>query len=223
MIDRDVFGPGDTGDYGVALRGGRVVFGVAQGSQEFDLCGTTVVTDGAWHHIALTRATNGQMRIYVDGQRDASGNGPSGDVAYREGRATQYANDPYLVLGAEKHDFGPEYPSFSGWMDELRISTEVRYSDTFTVPAGPWSSDASTVGLYHFDAGSGTQVADSAGATGGPSDGVLRVGGAPGGPQGPIWSSDTPWNTVAPTVTPQASATPVRTPDFDHRLYLVLL
>ena len=42
--------------------------------------------------------------------------------------STDYQNDPYLVLGAEKHDAGSDYPSFHGWLDELRVSNVVRYS-----------------------------------------------------------------------------------------------
>ena len=36
------------------------------------------------------------------------------------------------MLGAEKHDAGAEFPSFSGWLDELRISNNVRYGGAFT-------------------------------------------------------------------------------------------
>jgi hypothetical protein len=93
-----------------------------------------------------------------------------------------------LVLAAEKHDAGVDYPSFAGWLDELRISTVLRYSDDFT-PQGPFSPDADTAALYHFDEGAGTVLGDSSGAVGGPSDGVIAIGGDPAGPQ---WSDDEP-------------------------------
>ena len=57
-------------------------------------------------------------------------------------------SDPFLVIGAEKYDAGPAYPSYSGWIDEVRISDVLRYSTRFT----PWwpLPDAHTMALYHF-------------------------------------------------------------------------
>jgi hypothetical protein len=110
--------------------------------------------------------------------------------AYRNGRATSWPqSDPFLVIGAEKHDAGPSYPSFSGWLDELRLSTTRRYTANFAVPAGPFEADGATAALYHLDEGTGTGIADSSAAAGGPSPGIIRYGGAPAGPE---WSTDTP-------------------------------
>jgi hypothetical protein len=203
VFDRDVYFAGDYGDYGISLAGGRVAFGINNGAEGTTLCGGTDVTDGRWHHLAVTRsAADGALAIFVDGRLDARGNGPTGDVSYRDGRATQYPADPYLVIGAEKHDAGPEYPSFRGWIDEVRISRVVRYRDTFTSPAAPFIPDLDTVALYHFDEGAGAVVYDASGAPGGPSNGVVRIGGSPPGPE---WSNDTPWQRpVEPAPTPTA-------------------
>lgn len=191
VIDRDVYFAGDYGDYGISLADGRVVFGVNNGSQGTTLCGQTDVADGRWHHIAVTRsAVDGNLALFIDGRLDARGDGPTGDVSYRDGRATQYPADPFLVIGAEKHDAGPEYPSFRGWLDEVRISRIIRYRSAFTPPATPFTPDPDTVALYHFDEGAGITIRDSSGAPGGPSDGTLRVGGSPAGP---VWSEETPW------------------------------
>jgi hypothetical protein len=191
VIDRDVYFAGDYGDYGISLADGRIVFGVNNGSEGTTLCGQTNVTDGRWHHIALTRsAADGSLAIFIDGRLDVRGDGPTGDVSYRDGRATQYPADPFLVIGAEKHDAGPEYPSFRGWIDEVRISRIIRYRGAFTPPTAPFTPDPDTVALYHFNEGAGVTVRDSSGAPGGPSDGALRVGGSPAGP---AWSEDTPW------------------------------
>jgi hypothetical protein len=137
MFDRDVFNQGDHGDYGSSLAGGKLAFGVNNGSDGNTICGTTDLADGVWHHVALTRnSQSGALRIFVDGQPDAEGSGPAGDISYRDGRATEYPNDPFLVLGAEKHDYDrAKFPSYSGWLDEIRISTALRYSDAFAPPA----------------------------------------------------------------------------------------
>ena len=137
IVDRDVFGAGDHGDYGIALFGqqGVIAFGVSRGSAGETLCGSTDVADGEWHHVAVTRSSTGLLELYVDGVLDGSAQGPTGDVSYRGGRATDWSNDRFLVIGAEKHDYDRDtYPSFSGWIDELRISRVVRYATDFTPP-----------------------------------------------------------------------------------------
>jgi glucose/arabinose dehydrogenase len=192
LFDRDVNGSGDHGDFGVSLSDGRVAFGVSFGGSGNTICGTTDVTDGRWHHVAVTRRySDGALRIFVDGVLDAagprgSGVGANSDVSYRDGRSG-WPNDPFLVIGAEKHDAGSSYPSYRGWIDEVRLSNTLRYVGNFTRPNQPFITDANTVALYHFDEGSGDAVGDASGAIGGPSHGIRRFGGAP---SRPLWSTD---------------------------------
>ena len=204
IIDRDVYGGGDHGDYGIALASGRICFGVARGTSGRTIYGSTTVANGQWRHIAVTRnASSGQMQIFVDGQPDASGTGPTGDISYRNGRSTAYPNsDPFLVFGAEKHDAGPAYPSYIGLLDDIRVSNVVRYTGAFTRPAAPHAVDGSTVALYRFDEGSGTTINDAAG---GGSPGVLRFGGSPAGP---VYVTDTPFGGTLPSPTPTRTFTP---------------
>lgn len=195
IFDRDVYGAGDYGDYGIVLTGGRIAFGVSVGSSGNTICGATNVADGTWHHIAVTRAaSSGQLKIFIDGAQDAQGSGPLGDVSYRDGRATSYPNsDPFLVIAAEKHDAGSAYPSYSGWIDEVRVSNSVRYTTNFARPNAPFVTDSQTVALYHLDEGTGSTVNDASGASGGPSQGLVQFGGTPTRPE---WSTDTPWTTI---------------------------
>jgi hypothetical protein len=197
VLDRDRYN--QDRKFGISLAGGSVVFGVSgQGTGDLTICGTSNVLDGNWHHIAVQRRrSDGYLWLFVDGRKEAEADGPDGDISYPDdGVPGNYCNgpctssDPYLVLGAEKHDAGPAYPSFSGWMDELRVSTVLRYGGNFAVPSSPFVPDAATVGLYHFDEGSGDLVGDSSGAPGGPSNGVRRYGGSPSGPE---WSTETPF------------------------------
>jgi hypothetical protein len=218
VVDRDVHGNGDYGDFGISLANGRVAFGVSRGATKNTICGTTNVANGKWHHIAVTRnATSGVMKIFVDGKRDKWGSGPTGNVSYRNGRATSYPNsDPYLVLGAEKHDAGPKYPSYNGYLDELRISKSIRYGTNFTKPSAPFSADANTVALYHFDEGPAGPctgaILDS--STAGTSDGQCNYGGA--APAGPVYSTLVPFAATPPPVTgggPTLSGCPVNPGD----------
>ena len=189
VVDRDVYGAGDHGDYGISLLAGRVAFGASNGGSGATVCGATSVLDGRWHHIAVTRrASDGRMQLWVDGAFDGgnAGSPASGNLSYRVGRPTVHPADPTLVFGAEKHDAGSAYPSFSGWLDDVRISTGVRYSAAFARPGTALAVDASTAALYRFDEGAGTSVVDGAGT----SPGVRQVGGPNGGPQ---WSNDVPF------------------------------
>ncbi|MCS7092643.1 MAG: DUF2341 domain-containing protein [Patescibacteria group bacterium] len=229
IFDRDIYGNGDYGDWGISLYGGVISFGVSVGSNDRTICGATNVANNQWHHIAVTRnSSTGEMRIFVNGNQDAIGTGPTGNISYRNNRTTSYPNsDPYLVIGAEKHDAGSSYPSYNGYVDEVRISNIVRYTSNFTPPSHPFAPDSNTLALYHFDEGQGTTAHDTSGAQTGPSDGILNVG---GNPTGPIWSTDqpfaetTPTNTPTPTPTPTATPTPTPTPTpYPNNYYHVLL
>lgn len=188
IVDRDIFNAGDYGDYGISLYDGRIAFGVNNGSSGHTLCGTTNVANNQWRHIAVVRVRDtGLMQIYVDGVLDGAATGPTGDVSYRNGRSTSWPDDPYIVIGAEKHDYGAAYPSFRGWVDELRLSNVRRYNGSFTPATSPFTPDSDTAALYHFDEGSGDVVGDS---SGGGSHGTRNFGGSPAGP---VWSAETPF------------------------------
>jgi hypothetical protein len=190
VVDRDIFGPGDFGDFGLSLMRGKAAFGVADASTGATACGATDLRDGEWHHVALTRrGSDGLVQVWVDGTLDGQAAGPSGNLSYRDGRSGE-TWDPYLVFGAEKHDAGVEFPSFSGWLDEVRVSTLRRYTAAFVPPSFPFPSDAVTAALYHFDEGGGTVVLDASGSALGPSHGERRFGGSPAGP---VYSDDSPF------------------------------
>ncbi len=184
--DRDVDGAGDIGDYGISLfSDGRLSFGVENAAGVLTICSTASVSDGQWHHVAATRNTSsGQLCLYVDGSQSTCGVGPIGDIGYRDGRATNQPNsDPFLVIGAEKHDYWTSGQGYHGWVDEARISNAIRYTVGFNRPSSAFTSDANTVALYHFDEGSGATITDTVGD----NNGQIKVGGPSNGPQ---WSSE---------------------------------
>ena len=196
IIDRDVFGDGDHGDYGIVLCNRRIVVGVQRVNLAHGgIAGNTIVDDGLWHHIAVTRqALSGGVWLYIDGILDASSNtSPStDDISYRVERTTMYPDDPTLVFGAEKHDY-PGSLYYKGKLDEFRLSNNIRYTSNFTPPSQPFDTDANTKALYHFNEGSGTILTDVSGASGGPSHGTITYG---GNPSGPVWSYDSPFHPV---------------------------
>ena len=161
LIDRDRW-PGisaDGRDFGVSVTSdGRLAFGVqnAAGAAWTTCTAGVNVLDGAWHHVAVQRSLAGTMSIWVDGLRRALAAGPAGDISYPDQAATQRpATDPYLAIGADKLNPGPAMPSYRGLVDEVRLSTTIRYAAAFLRPTGPFAVDAATAALYHFDGATG--------------------------------------------------------------------
>jgi hypothetical protein len=171
IVDRDQYSATDYGDYGISIGAAgatRVLaFGLASTNGGRTIVGTNNVGHNAWTHVAVTRTrSTGVLRIYVDGRLDAEGTGPTGDVSYRNGRPTSFTNsDPFLVLGAEKHDVGPAYPSYNGFLDELRVWTQAlsqaQISNVFRDVIA--TNTPGLVAYYRFEEGSGTNVTDGAG------------------------------------------------------------
>ncbi|MBK7976376.1 MAG: LamG domain-containing protein [Deltaproteobacteria bacterium] len=202
VFDRDRYA--QDRKFGLSIAGGRLVWGVSgDGTGDRTLCGVSDVLDSTWHHVAVSRRrSDGRLWLHVDGALEGEVDGPNGDVSYPDdgvpgnfcgGPCTQ--SDPFLVIGAEKHDAGSAYPSFAGWVDEVRLSSRLRYTSAFSAPTQPFVTDADTVALYHLDEGTGDVVSDTSGAVAGPSPGVRKLGGSPAGPE---WSADTPFADCGP-------------------------
>ena len=85
-----------------------------------------------------------------------------------DGSELPVPNDNRLVLGGIPVISGiPMMPGFkerfaSGvYIDELRISSVVRYKGNYAVPTKTFTADTHTIGLYHFDAESNQSYEDS--------------------------------------------------------------
>lgn len=180
VLDRDIWcGAGSERKYGVSFAGGLVRFGTATGHPAIDpshtLEGSVNVLDGQWHHVAVVRdAASGRKRIYVDATLDfeSSAGVATADHSYPDGgipvtgdcgtgQLTPYGW--YLVVAAEKHDAGAAYPSFAGFVDELRAWSTARGAAQIAAtwrrvvnPASP-----GLVGAYRFEEGAGTTVVSS--------------------------------------------------------------
>jgi glucose/arabinose dehydrogenase len=198
VLDRDRYN--QDRKFGLSFGNGRAAFGVSgSGTGDRTICGTSNVLDGQWHHVAVQRRrSDGWLWLYVDGNLEAQADGPDGDVSYPDNGVPgnfcggPCVNDPFLVIGAEKHDAGPAYPSFKGHVDELRISTMLRYpSANFPRPVAPFVADSATAALYHFDEGRGARLFDVVPKATGATDGeILRAAAT----AHPVWSTDTPFN-----------------------------
>jgi len=110
------------------------------------------VFDGSWHHVAGVVDASNVPLLYVDGVLQATGSG-GGTIAL--------SGNGYVYIGL--HPTNPSHFYYSGLIDELRISNNVRYTSTFTPSTHPFTSDGNTLVLFHFDESSGTTTADASG------------------------------------------------------------
>jgi hypothetical protein len=109
---------------------------------------TSSLSVGSWTHLALVR-NGGTISLYINGVAQTLSS--SGDIPI-----TPSGN---FYVGGNPN--GQEY--FNGTIDEARFSNAARYTSNFTVPQSPFTTDANTVALYHFDEGSGSTAHDSSG------------------------------------------------------------
>lgn len=116
-----------------------------------------VVCDGLWHHLAwVFRADGKTTDIYLDGTRIIQN---VTSVAYT------WTGDTTTVgwgLNGWNNLGGFDWPA-GAKIDEFRMSLGERYpaGATITVPTAPFTVDASTIALYHFD-GDGTDATTKA-------------------------------------------------------------
>jgi hypothetical protein len=139
-------------NYGVWIQAGtgRILWQIYSGGGNNNVFSTNAVTDGAWHHVAVTY--NGSiMAIYIDGSLDGSN-------AYTQ---TPYTSGDPLKLGyGDIHDF------YEGLLDEVRIinsslTAAMIRQDFASSPKYP--TRPATVAWYQFRENSGTTVGDNSG------------------------------------------------------------
>jgi len=108
---------------------------------EFYICGQTSLNNSPHHVAGVYNSTN--LLIFLDGN------------LLNISQATGKINNGIVGLSISK-----EKESFSGSIDEVRISNTSRYLSNFT-PPGIHKSDSFTLLLFHFDEGGGATAQDS--------------------------------------------------------------
>lgn len=120
----DASASGSTG-FGISLRGPRIAAGI----DERLLSSQTIVSDDIWHHVAVTRAPLGAMKLYVNGRlEDQIGDSPS----------PPSLSNP--TLGRSR--LGGR--GFAGLIDDVRLFTGVltpEEIEAIRIPAGDSDGD----------------------------------------------------------------------------------
>lgn len=155
------------------------------------------LSDMRWHHIALTSKVlnnqphqqKDQLTVFVDGINTCST--PTGGIHY------DYYGNNNLYLGMDLLN-GGNILSFSGQIDEVRYSNQVRYTDNFTPAMMPFGLDGATTSLLHLDGNSLDSVTNT----------QTTVFGSPNWPISTIGLQPS----ITPTLTPSSSPTPTTAP-----------
>lgn len=181
----------------VELENGRATLWVADGVNDHKVQNTNVtMLGGSWYHVAATYDASTHLgRVYVNGnQGSAVDLGPI---------STCNNCLPFRMGGFAS------FPFFNGTIDEIRVSSGIRYTSNFVLPSAPFTADGTTLLLYHFDEGSGQLAQDSSG-----NNRTLTLGlTATVEIIDPLWVDSTaPLNGSAPTPTPTTTPTQTQTP-----------
>jgi len=148
---------------GVVVYGNEVSFALPNSNQSILKNTFTVVQNntcildtGQWIYIAYTKNANNEAKLYKNGVLQATGNYMSLNYSWNR-----------IDIGAEF------YTSYCCWykgrLDEVRISNSVRTSTEISThfnSNSPFTQDANTIGLYHFDEGSGSTANGIVGPSG---------------------------------------------------------
>lgn len=115
LVDGDV--PFNNNDFGTALIGNKFGFGV--GNPDTTIVSTSAINDGQWHHCVATRQqATGIIRVYVDGNLQATGTGTKNTLSA----------SARLLLGAVSSGSG----YFNGSLDEVKVFRRTLTGDEIT-------------------------------------------------------------------------------------------
>ena len=96
---------------------------------------TTAINDGVWHHVACSRPDGGQVKIFIDGTHEATGNS--------SGRSINSMQDCYF--GRRQSGGGW---AFNGQLSNFRITNETLYTSNFTPPTSALAQTSDTKMLF---------------------------------------------------------------------------
>jgi Concanavalin A-like lectin/glucanases superfamily len=137
---------------------GQASMSLQSGTSYSERRSSGAINDGEWHHLAVVWVPGTKLDMYVDGTLSNGALLDNTGGAFL-GSIDEAAGVP-MTLGAIEQPIGSWSTFFGGGLDDVRYSTGARYSANFT-PASSLSSDASTIGLWKLDEGSGTSTASA--------------------------------------------------------------
>lgn len=151
-------------EFGIFVVGGRPGFSVHLDGRYVTAAGRPgSLRPGLWHHVAGVYDGR-EVRLYLDGAL----------VAAAAGSGSRTRSQLPLYVGADPDGAGRPVSFFAGMIDEVRISSVVRYRGKEFVPARRHAPDDRTALLLHLDRDVGPFAADHSANAAHP----LRIGAA---------------------------------------------
>lgn len=98
---------------------------------------TATMAANTWYHLALSRSGT-SLKVFRDGTEVISGT-----------NSRNLSDNSSIVIGSSYEFFSTN--SVNGYMDEIRISNNARYTANFTAPSAAFTNDANTLLLIHCD------------------------------------------------------------------------
>ncbi|MEW6743354.1 MAG: LamG-like jellyroll fold domain-containing protein [Planctomycetota bacterium] len=140
----------ETSEFGLFVSDGQPEFCVHLDGNYAIACGAEGDLEvGRWYHIAGVY-DGSEVRLYVSGHL----------VAATRAAGARTPNNLPLYIGADPHAEGFPYSYFDGWIDEVRLSKNVRYARASFEPERRFEPDEATCFLYHLDVNLGPFVPD---------------------------------------------------------------
>ncbi|MBI5360033.1 MAG: hypothetical protein HZA48_05565 [Planctomycetes bacterium] len=142
----------------LSVNNGNVLFLVSQDGSEANLAyvtSTETVSSNTWTHIAgVFEASTGNMDIFINGAKA---------TVTKTGNVTSVYDSALTTRVGANASGGVPTGFFNGKIDNVRISDTTRYNADFTVTPEPFTTDANTLALWHFDEYYGTIAYDHSG------------------------------------------------------------
>ena len=98
-------------------------------------------SNSGWFHLAVVRRPDGSVHCYRNGVERNS----------LTPTATPWDNTAPIVIGGDTNG-----AAYDGWIDEVRLSNTARWTADFTPPTAPYTRDANTQLLLHFEGADGS-------------------------------------------------------------------
>tara|TARA_R110000772_G_scaffold3991_2_gene14220 strand:+ start:4281 stop:5387 length:1107 start_codon:yes stop_codon:yes gene_type:complete len=113
----------------------------AAGDTQLRITGSTSISNNTWYHVAISRDSSGNTRMFLNGTQEGS--------TYAD--STNWSTNSEYLYGVSRD--GDK--SWRGHIDELRVSSIGRYSSTFTPETVEHNNDTDTMILLHFEGADG--------------------------------------------------------------------
>ena len=113
----------------------------ANGDTQLRITGSTSISNNTWCHVAISRDSSGNTRMFLNGTQEGS--------TYAD--STNWSSNSEYLYGVSRD--GME--SWRGHIDEIRVSTISRHSSNFTPETVEHNNDTDTMILLHFEGADG--------------------------------------------------------------------